>query len=142
MTVRQYFEQYVDLCKYIKLLEEKIAKVKSQAVSVGSFAAGAPSGRQVSDKVGRSIEMIDELERKYTDEYERMLQMENKIRTAVESLESIRLRRLMTLRYLDGLSVSAVSDKMRYSERQVKRLTKKAVYEIERKMSLNVTTDV
>ena len=73
---------------------------------------------------GYRIAMYEAIAAEREDELER-------IEIEINHLESADHRRVLRMRYIDGMSIKAAARKMHYSERQMKRILAKAINMIE-----------
>ena len=76
------------------------------------------------ERVAYTITMYEAIEAERADELER-------IEIEINHLESADHRRVLRMRYIDGLSIKAAARKMHYSERQTKRILARAIEMIE-----------
>lgn len=74
-------------------------------------------------RIEYTIAMYQAIEAERADELER-IEME------INNLESADHRRVLRMRYIDGMSIKAAARKMHYSERQTKRILARAIQTI------------
>ena len=72
------------------------------------------------ERVAYTIAMYEAIEAERADELER-IEME------INHLESADHRRVLRMRYIDGMGIKAIERRMHYSERQTKRILARAI---------------
>ena len=73
---------------------------------------------------GYTIAMYEAIEAERADELER-------IELEINSRQSADHRRVLRMRYIDGMGIKAIARRMHYSERQTKRILARAIEMIE-----------
>ena len=112
-----------------RLIDEKEAWNAKATATTSSFSDMPRSGGG-SDKIQTTVEKIIEIEEKLDHEIDALVDLRNRIETAVEKLEDGRLRDVMRYRYIDGMKWEQIAVEMHYSYMQVCRLHGKALLEI------------
>lgn len=112
-----------------RLIDEKGAWNAKATATTSSFSDMPRSGGG-SDKIQTTVEKIIEIEEKLDHEIDALVDLRNRIETAVEKLEDGRLRDVMRYRYIDGMKWEQIAVEMHYSYMQVCRLHGKALLEI------------
>lgn len=112
-----------------RLIDEKAAWNAKATATTSSFSDMPRSGGG-SDKIQTTVEKIIEIEEKLDHEIDALVDLRNRIETAVEKLEDGRLRDVMRYRYIDGMKWEQIAVEMHYSYMQVCRLHGKALLEI------------
>lgn len=110
-----------------RLIDEKAAW---NATATTSSFSDMPRSGGGSDKIQTTVEKIIEIEEKLDHEIDALVDLRNRIETAVEKLEDGRLRDVMRYRYIDGMKWEQIAVEMHYSYMQVCRLHGKALLEI------------
>ena len=110
-----------------RLIDEKAAW---NAKATASSFSDMPRSGGGSDKIQTTVEKIIEIEEKLDHEIDALVDLRNRIETAVEKLEDGRLRDVMRYRYIDGMKWEQIAVEMHYSYMQVCRLHGKALLEI------------
>lgn len=122
----------------VQRLTEEIARWEAQAASL-TARYGEASGSSGEDSLQRAVEKMLELRDELAEELRRQLAIRREIEEAIRALEDERLRELLRLRYLEGLTWERVAENMDYSYVQTNRLHKKAVSEL--KILVRANTD-
>lgn len=95
-----------------KRLELEIQRWRSRAEKMTSGYGGTPSG----DGDGRSLENtmahIDDLTRQLSDQRDRLVTLRREIGMAIDSVPDARLRELLRLRYIDGMTWERIAVKL------------------------------
>lgn len=116
--------------KEILRLKNRIAELRTAAESTVSGNGGMPSGG-ISDKVGSNAAKIADLEIKLNQICQRRIDEEIKIMDFVAGLQSARLRLIIQLFFIDGLSWNAVADRIGGTDNSCKQFCKRKLAELE-----------
>lgn len=116
----KHLRQYAALKAEARDISETIAEVYS-ASFVGSVRlTGMPSGKGCdADAVQRRAERLDELCERYEAKCAELLEAADAVERAVSTVQEPRYRRLLRLRYIQGLTWERVADEMGYNPRYV-----------------------
>lgn len=90
----------------------ELAEIRAEIKQAELDGSGTRNGFTIAMYEAIAAERADELER---------IEME------INHLESADHRRVLRMRYIDGLSIKAAARKMHYSERQTKRILARAI---------------
>ena len=105
-----------------KRLEAEIQRWRSRAEKMTSGYGGTPSGGGDGRSLENTMAHIDDLTRQLANQRDRLVTLRQEIGMAIDSVPDARLRELLRLRYIDGLSFEQIAVRMNYSWRQVIRL--------------------
>lgn len=101
-------------------LEDQLTGIRAQRITDmprGGKAMGA------DDLVAKKVDLLNQ--------YERDLKLAEEARIAIEgcirSVNSIRDRTILSMKYVDGMSYARIAEVLSYSSRQIKRINKNAV---------------
>lgn len=89
------------LSNYIKELQKERANVESDIEFIKCIGAAGPISERRKDLITYYIEQLN----KYKIKIERLINSEN----------NIEIKEILTLRYIQGLTIQEISDKMNYS---------------------------
>lgn len=96
----------------------------------------APSSENTNENIlVRIIDMENEIKR----DINHLLDIKEGVQGAIKTVEEPELRLLLELRYLCYRSWGDIAEEMNYDVRQIHRIHSKALFELNKKMSLNVT---
>ena len=95
---------------------KEIAEIRAEIKQAELDGSGTRNGYTIAMYEAIAAERADELER---------------IEIEINHMESADHRRVLRMRYIDGLSIKAAARKMHYSERQTKRILARAIEMIE-----------
>lgn len=126
MTAKEYLSQYKTLNSEINAKLEQKRQLFELAASVAPSATHGGSGN-VSDKVGRTAAKLLDLEREINADIDRLVDLRREIEAAIAGVPDERLRTLLELRYVNGLTFEQISRRMDYSFSQIRRLHKKSL---------------
>lgn len=116
-----------DMEDKIRALEDRLTGIPAQQIS-DMPKGGKP--RDMGDLIAAKMDLMDQL-KKNKAMYQRDLAEAETIKANVyryiRSAECIRDRTILAMHYVDGMSYARIADVMSYSDRQIKRLCKNAV---------------
>ena len=95
---------------------KEIAEIRAEIKQAELDGSGTRNGYTIAMYEAIAAERADELER---------------IEIEINHMESADHRRVLRMRYIDGMSIKAAARKMHYSERQTKRILARAIEMIE-----------
>lgn len=125
-------------CKHIndeiKHIEEEIENLKCRATSPRqSIISDMPKGSPIeNDKMAALMIKFEELEKKYNELLQDLLNKQHEVETLIESLDPLE-RDLIRYRYVDGLSWAEIQTKLDLSRRTSYRIHAKALENLQRK---------
>lgn len=126
MTAKEYLSQYGTLNSEINAKLEQKRQLFELAASVAPSATHGGS-RNVSDKVGRTAAKLLDLEREINADIDRLVDLRREIEAVIAGVPDERLRTLLELRYINGVTFEQISRRMGYSFSQIRRLHKKSL---------------
>lgn len=126
MTAKEYLSRYRTLNSEINAKLEQKQQLFELAASVAPSNTHGASGN-VSDKVGRTVAKLLDLEREINADIDRLVDLRREIEAAIAGVPDERLRTLLELRYVNGLTFEQISRRMDYSFSQIRRLHKKSL---------------
>lgn len=121
MTSKEYLRQYRTLDLRVNTKLTQIEELRSLAVRLSPTARFDKAGN-VTDKVGRTVSRIVDLERELQNDIDELVQTGEKIRRAINSLTDERLKVILELRYIKGNRWDNIAFAMDYDIRQIFRL--------------------
>lgn len=126
MTAKEYLSQYKTLNGEINAKLEQKRQLFALATSVAPSNTHGGCGN-VSDKVGRTVAKLLDLEREINSDIDRLVDLRREIEDVIADVPDDRLRMLLELRYVNGLTFEQISQRMNYSCVQIRRLHKKSL---------------
>ena len=129
MTAKEYLKQYRRLSDDRESKKEQLDRLRELAKGVSRPERPGSSGR-ISDKVGRTVAKILDLENKLCGQISRQLELKAEIEGSIAKVDDPMLKRLLTFRYINGDEWEQISESMNYSVRQIHRLHGKALLKI------------
>lgn len=133
MTAKEYLSQYKHLDAEIKLKEEQKKRLEELAESISSVID--PRGTGISDKVGWTVAKLVDAENEIREMIDSLIALKSNIEKAIEAVEDIKLRQILTLRYINGHTFEQIAEEMDYSCMQIFRLHERALSDINRQIS-------
>ena len=118
MTAKEYLRQYRTLDLRVNTKLTQIEELRSLAVRLSPTARFDKAGN-VTDKVGRTVSRIVDLERELQNDIDELVQTGEKIRRAINSLTDERLKVILELRYMKGDRWEDIADELNYDLRNV-----------------------
>ena len=130
MTAKEYLRQYRTLDLRVNVKLTQIEELRSLAVRLSPTARFDKVGN-VTDKVGRTVSRIVDLERELQNDIDELVQTGEKIRRAINSLTDERLKVILELRYIKGKKWEDIADMLNTELRWIYRLHGRALQVIE-----------
>ncbi len=137
MTAKEYLSRYRRLDEEINAKLAQVEELRRRAQTVGGTNRSGTHGSFPYDRVSEITSRIVDLEREINEEIGRLTDVQSEIRAAIKTVHEERLRIILELHYINGLTFDKIAKKMNYSHRQIYRFHEKALEKV--KMSLNVT---
>lgn len=94
----------------------ELAEIRAEIKQAELDGSGTRNGYTIAMYEAIAAERADELER---------------IELEINSMQSADNRRVLRMRYIDGMGIKAIARRMHYSERQTKRILARAIQMIE-----------
>lgn len=114
-----------------KRLEAEIQRWRSRAEKMTAGYGSTPSGGGDGRSLENTVEHIDDLTRQLADQRDRLVTLRQNIGTAIDSVPDARLRELLRLRYIEGLTWGKLAVAMGYDDlRWVYRLHGRALEQL------------
>ena len=114
----------------VQRLTEEIARWEAQAVAL-TARYGEASGSSGEDSLQRAVEKMLELRDELAAELRRQLTIRREIEEAIRALEDERLRELLRLRDLEGLTWERVAERMECSQQWIHKLHYDAIAQVD-----------
>ncbi len=129
MTAKEYLKQYRRISDDIESKKEQINRLRelSKGLSRSMRTGGS---RRISDKVGRTVAKIIDMENKLCCQVILQLELKTEIENTIAKVDDPILRELLSLRYISGDEWEQIAESMNYSVRQTYRLHGKALAKI------------
>lgn len=119
MTVKEYLQQGYRLARGIRFKRERIKDLRELAGrSTSTYTAEHVSGTPQRSKLENCMCQIDEWEREIDADLRKLWE----VRRFISQVSNLDYRRLLELRYEDGLGWDQIAGKMHYSKRHILRL--------------------
>ena len=132
MTAKEYLLQYRKINSYIDCKLDQIVQLRALATRLSPTAMFDRNGN-VSDKVGRSVAKIVDLERRIDREVDDLIAKRNEISHTISEIGDYDLRTVLEYRYMSGWNWRRIAAKMHYTEKHVTGyLHRKSLHEIEK----------
>ena len=114
---KEELNNYTELCREIKNIEEKILYYEEQKTSIKSqIITDMPtSSTGERDRLGKLLVQIEELLDLYYEKRTKLVNTQIKIEEAIEKLEDATDRNIMRLRYLDNYTWEKICVALNYS---------------------------
>ena len=127
---KAYLGRYLELVAEEKELLEEIAYWMSRAQKVTTAWSIVPGGKGRSDKIQNGAIKLDELHEMLKDKADNLAQIRIEIERAIGTVEDGTQRRLLRLRYIQGMTWEQIAVRMDYSYVHICRLHGQALEKI------------
>lgn len=131
---KEYLQQYRVAEQEEERLSGEIERWRSRAEKMTTGYGLSPSGGGDGRSLEHTVERIDELIRQLVGQLDELVALRQEIGAVIDAVQDTRLRELLRLRYIDGMSLAQIADKMNYCYKQTIRLHLRALA----MLSLNV----
>lgn len=129
-SVKDYLSSYLAMQREITDLEQRLAKLEEQSVSLHSPLYSALPKSAGTHDISDILQEIDELEQTYRLSLLKARVQCARIEHLILSLSSPRQKQVLRARYIDGLSWGEVSQSFMISESILYSIHKKAISEL------------
>lgn len=123
MTAKEYLSQYRTLNARINAKLAQAERLRHLAQSAGGQNySGDAHSTQPRDKVGELTAKIVDLEIETNDEIGKLVDLEREIRDCISTLASANQRAVLEMKYINGLTMKQIADKMNYSVINIRKI--------------------
>lgn len=127
---KEFLQRYRAAEREEERLGREIGRWFSRAEQMTAGYGPAPVGGGDSRSLERAMEHIDELTRELTRRRDELTALRRQTGAAIDALPDPRLRELLRLRYIEGLTWERIAEKMGLSRQWVWKLHGNALIEI------------
>lgn len=138
---KQYLRRYRDIDDELDQLIEERADWMDRATKITVSASGMPGGGSERGSMESAVLKIAEIQREIDAKIGQANAARKEIRGCINDVRDPRLRRLLRLHYINGLTFEEVADRMHYSLRWVFKLHGMALSEVRVKKDIAVHID-
>ncbi len=124
---KEYLRRYKAADDEINDLMREKERILSRLTRMTASATGMPHGGGDTDQLTNGVAKIIELEKEIDAKVDKLVELRREIEASIETVDSNIQRRLLKLRYIDGMTWERVAVEMNYSYMQVCRLHGKAL---------------
>ena len=100
----------------VKLLEERMTVLESRLTRATAILSGMPGGGRRQDTIGEGVAAMEKLRGRWAEAAADWAQRSTAVEEALAALPAD-LRAVMRLRYIDGMTWAALSERLDRSER-------------------------
>lgn len=130
----KYLYRYLDARRQMRVLEEELEQVQSDAYRVTPLLSGMPGGKSDGQALPRAVEQITKARQELEAQINVCGATRREIVAAINQISDSRDHEIFRRRYLLGQRWETISEEMHYSCKQIRRRHDWAL----QKMSLNV----
>lgn len=127
---KEFLQQYRLAEMEEQRLEHEIERWRSRAEKVTPGYSQAPGGGGDGRSMEHTLERLGELAVELTQQRDKLIRLRREIGASIDTVPDTRLRELLRLRYIEGMTWERVAVQMGYSYMQVCRLHGKALSQI------------
>lgn len=127
---KDYLNQYRILEEEIKCKMEELAQWKSFACRVTRTISDIGGGTGGEDRIQKSVEKIEAIRTLLEEDIHALLEVREEISGQIDEIEDYTLRLLLRYHYINQVGLEEIADKMNYCYRQVVRLHRKALQQL------------
>lgn len=130
MTTKEYLNRYRELDASINSLCDELAHWRAIATRITPPDRHEGGNTTPSDKVGRAVAKIIDLENRINTEIDILVDMRDDIRAKISAVDDARLRQILAMRYINFKRWEDIADAMHTDLRWIYRLHGKALQKI------------
>ena len=119
MTPKEYLQQYAALNAEIDCKLEEKRQLEALATNISATFGSGSGGSGVSDKVGRNVDKIIDLEKEIDAKIDKLVDLREEIEAVIDTIEDSRYRTVLTERYINGKKWADIADNMHIDVRWV-----------------------
>lgn len=123
----EWLKSYRALDAKIESLTEDLQVWNARATKITATISQEPKASSSGDQLQRCVDKICELREEISREMDKLRQCRQQIEAAIQTLDDERYRDLLWYKYIEGISLLLVAERMNLSWRWVQELHKKAV---------------
>ena len=135
ISARAYLERIENATRRLEDMSYRAQRFREQAMrATGSMEAARISGTDDRSRVSRNMNSCIDLARDI-DRQAAMLRGQYETAYAmIDAVQSVEAREVLELRYLRGMRWEDIARRMHFDERQVRRLNRRALEDVQRQM--------
>ena len=127
---KEFLQQYRLAEMEEQRLEHEIERWRSRAERMTAGYSKAPAGGADGRSMEHTLERLGDLAVELTQQRDKLIRLRREIGAAIDTVPDARLRELLRLRYIEGMTWERVAVQMGYSYMQVCRLHGKALTQV------------
>lgn len=133
MNIKDILARHKTADSVINAKLEQLAELKALATKITPSVNPESRGSgNVSDRVGRTVAKIVDLEQEINEDIDRLVDIKQETMNLIDLLDDIVMRTVLERRYLLHETWEVIAEKMGYSCRHITRLHTEALAELER----------
>lgn len=130
----KYLYRYLDARRQMRVLEEELEQIQSDACRVTPLLSGMPGGKSDGQKLPRAVEQIIKARQELEAQINVCGAIRREVVAAINQIIDSRDHEIFRRRYLLGQGWETISEEMHYSCKQIRRRHNWAL----QKMTINV----
>lgn len=133
MTTKEYLSQLINLERLIEAKRLECERLDAMSKKVSSTLSDCKvETSHDNDKTAVIVIQVIELKKDIREQMKIYLELQEKISKEIDAIGDVRYRSLLIMRYITGLKIGEISEKMNYGPRWVSILHRKALKEFDR----------
>lgn len=134
MTAKQYLGQINALKKEISRRRRELKEARELAESVGGFdySAEVVKSSKTGDALERKVLKVVELTEEIENNINGCLNIQKRITAEIEQVQNETLKELLFMRYVEGLRLETIADRLNYSYSRTKHMHGIALLEFDK----------
>lgn len=123
-------QRYLQVDAQIDELMVERCALMDKATNITPALNGMPHATGVSDKIGNAVAIIDSIDQKIADKMTELREEKEKIERAISCVQDVRMQTVLRYKYICGMTLERIAEKMDMSERQIRRIHMSALDKI------------
>lgn len=122
MITKQELQKYLQIDAQIDELIVERCALMDRATKITPALNGMPHAPGVSDKIGNAVAIIDSIDQKIADKMTELREEKERIEHAISCVQDVRLQTILRYKYINGMTLEQIAEKMDMSERHIIRM--------------------
>lgn len=135
---KEILEQYRLAGLEISRLENEILRWRSVAERMTASSGGAPGGGGSGRSLEQAVSRIDILISQLDADRAELVEFRLRLRAALKTVSNYRLRLILRFRYIDGIPMNQIAEKLDVKYRQVRNLHSEALTALQLEENLKI----
>lgn len=130
VITKHELQRYLQIDAQIDELVAERCALMDRATKITPALNGMPHAPGVSDKIGNAVALIDSIDQKIAEKMTELREEKDKIECAISCVQDVRMQTVLRYKYICGMTLERIAEKMDVSERHIIRMHMSALDKI------------